>query len=66
MKLCTQVAVLFISGEMELNSRQRSRGSVSSVFSRSTSATQTSAGFSSVSTQTLDSVGRYDLEDVML
>ena len=62
------IHILFISAEMELHQRLKPSGSLSSGFSRSTSATQThTSNGTSISTQTLDSVGRdFDDMDVQL
>lgn len=52
---------------MELHQRLKPSGSISSGFSRSTTATQTHSGGTSISTQTLDSVGDdFDDMDVQL
>lgn len=59
--------VFVVLGEMELHQRLKPSGSLSSGISRSTSATQTYSNGTSISTQTLDSVGKdFDDMDVQL
>ena len=51
------------AGEIELHQRLKPSGSLSSGFSRTTSGTQTYSNGTSISTQTLDSIG-HDFDDM--